>query len=201
MNQLSMSALEVKAPHDGLLVLAKGWDGALPQAGKSIFPGMKIAKLPDLSQMQAKLYVPEIEAIGLKKGQDVLIHLHAFANQTFHATISSVSKTAQTKQRNNPIKYFIVIAEIQEKDETRLLPGQRLDATILTSKKRKSLTLPIQAVFRKGQQTWVYRQNQMQHYQKTPIQIDQCSASLCRIKSGIKAGDVIALTKPEEEKS
>jgi len=202
MNQVGLSALDVKAPHDGLLVLAKGWDGSLPQAGKSIFPGMKIAKLPDLSQMQAKLYVPEIEAIGLKKDQQVIVTLHAYPNKQFKATIKSVSKTAQTKQRDNPTKYFIVIAEIEEKDENKLIPGQRLDAKILTSDKSISINLPIQAVFRKGQQTWVYLQSPNNRtFTKRTILINQCSTSLCRIKSGVTQGDVIALTKPFEESS
>ena len=202
MNQVSLSALDVKAPHDGLLVLAKGWDGSLPQAGKSIFPGMKIAKLPDLSQMQAKIYVPEIEAVGLKTGQQVIISLHAYPNKPYKATIKSISKTAQTKQRDNPTKYFIVTAEVQEKDEEKLIPGQRLDATIFTSDKSKSTTLPIQAVFRKGQETWVYIKNSSTgDFAKKTVQIKQCSASLCRIKSGIKPDDVVALIKPVEEKS
>ncbi len=201
MNQVGLSALDVKAPHDGLLVLSKGWDGSLPQTGKSIFPGMKIAKLPDLSTMNAKLYVPEIEAIGLEKGQEVLVTLHAYPEKPFKATIKSVSKTAQTKQRDNPVKYFIVTAEIEEKDEDKLIPGQRLDATILTSEKSNSLSLPIQAIFRKGQETWVYLQDSNgSTFTKKTVQIGQCSTSLCLIKSGIKEGDTIALTKPFEEK-
>ncbi len=200
-NQTGLSALEVKAPHDGLLVLSKGWDGSLPQTGKSIFPGMKIAKLPDLSTMNAKLYVPEIEAIGLEKGQEVLITLHAYPENPYKAIIKSVSKTAQTKQRDNPVKYFIVTAQIQQKDESKLIPGQRLDATILTSKKSNNLSLPIQAVFRKGQETWVYRQHSGdKKFTKKTVQTGQCSTSLCLIKSGINEGDVIALTKPFEEK-
>ncbi len=202
MNQVGLSALDVKAPHDGLLVLSRGWDGSLPQTGKSIFPGMKIAKLPDLSTMNAKLYVPEIEAIGLEKGQEVVINLHAYPEKSFKATIKSVSKTAQTKQRDNPVKYFIVIAEIEEKDENKLIPGQRLDATILTSKKSQSISIPIQAVFRKGQETWVYvRDSNATDFTKKTIHIDQCSTSLCLIKAGIKEGDTIALIKPQKEKS
>ena len=201
MNQVGLSALDVKAPHDGLLVLAQGWDGSLPQTGKSVFPGMKIAKLPDLSKMQAKIYVPEIEAIGLKQGQEVEIKLHAYPNNPYKATITSVSKTAQTKQRDNPVKYFIVIAEISQTDENKLIPGQKLDAEIFTSKKSKSLIIPIQAVFRKGQETWVYLQEIGDNkFSKKPVQISQCSTSLCLIKSGIKEEDIVALTKPFEEK-
>ncbi len=200
MNQGSLSALDVKAPHDGLLVLQKSWDGSLPQAGKSIFPGMKIAKLPDLSQMQAKIYVPEIEAIGLKKDLEVLIKLHAYPEKTFKAKIKSVSKTAQTKQRDNPTKYFIVTAEILDKDEKVLIPGQRVDATILTSDQADTISLPIQAIFRKGKETWVYLQKSNHDFQKRTVLLGQCSASLCRIKSGVKDGDTITLTKPLEGK-
>lgn len=196
MNQANLQQLEVLAPHDGIVVLKKGWDGAIPQAGKSVFPGMGLASIPDLSQMKAKIFVPEIEAVGLKKGQKVDVKLHAFPNIKFTGTVSMISKSAQPKKRNNPVKYFTVTVAINEKDEAKLLPGQRLDATIFTSERTESIVVPIQTIFREKDKSWVYQKVSEGQYRKKDVQTGTCSASQCLIKSGLYENDIIALTEP-----
>lgn len=195
MNNASLSALEIKAPHDGLFVLEPSWDGSLPEPGKSIFPGSKLAKLPDLSAMQAKVFVPEVEAIGIKEGVAVTVSLHAFPDSSFEGKVSSISQTAQSKERDNPVKYFTVTVALENTNSEQLKPGQRLDANIRVIEQDKGLVVPIQTVFREQENTWVFIQDGKsfnQHSVKTGF----CSSSLCTIESGLKDGDVIALSQP-----
>jgi len=199
MNQANLEQLEVLAPHDGIVVLKKGWDGSIPQAGKSVFPGMGLASIPDLSQMKAKIFVPEIEAVGLKKDQKVDVKLHAFPNIKFTGIISMISKSAQPKKRNNPVKYFTVTVAINEKDEAKLLPGQRLDATIFTSEQTESIVVPIQTIFREKGKSWVYHKVSGGQYRKKDVLTGTCSASQCLIESGLQENDIIALTEPVSE--
>ena len=200
MNKSNLSQLEVRAPHAGIVVLKKSWDGSVPQAGKSIFPGTKLASLPDLSQMKAKIYVPEIEAVGIKQDQDVDITLHAFPNILFTGRISQISKTAQPKERDNPVKYFIITVLLNEQDELRLRPGQRVEATIYTSKKSRSLVVPIQTIFRKGDKSWVYLKNiNSNEFIEKSVNTGMCSTSQCVIQSGLVENDIIALIKPNDK--
>ncbi len=195
MNNASLSALEMVAPHDGLFVLEPSWDGSLPEPGKSVFPGAKLASLPDLSLMQAKIYVPEVEAIGIKEGVSVKVTLHAFTDTSFDGTVSSISKTAQPKERDNPVKYFTVLVALDAKNNEMLKPGQRLDASIRVIDQEQGLVVPIQTVFREQGSTWVYVQKDKKFTQQ-PITTGFCSSSLCTIETGLKDGDVIALTEP-----
>ncbi len=198
MNNASLSALEVVAPHDGLFVLEPSWDGSLPEPGKSIFPGTKLASLPDLSQMQAKVFVPEVEAIGIKEGVSVVVRLHAFPDTTFDGSVSSISKTAQPKERDNPVKYFTVVVALSATDDEKLKPGQRLDASIRVVEQAQGLVVPIQTVFREQNSTWVYVQNSS-GFKQQPVTTGFCSSSLCTIESGLSDGDVIALSQPAED--
>jgi len=199
LNQKNLDQLEILAPHDGIVVLKKGWDGSIPQAGKSVFPGMGLASIPDLSLMKAKIFVPEIEAVGLKKDQKVDIKLHAFPNLKFTGTISMVSKSAQPKKRDNPVKYFTVTVAINEKDEAILLPGQRLDATIFTTEKSENIVVPIQTIFRKNGKSWVYHKTANGDYRKKDVMTGICSTSQCIVKSGLSENDIIALIEPNVE--
>ncbi len=201
MNQANLDQLEILAPHDGIVVLKKGWDGSLPQAGKSVFPGMGLASIPDLSLMKAKIFVPEIEAVGLKKDQKVDIKLHAFPKLKFTGVISMVSKSAQPKKRNNPVKFFTVTVTINEKDEAILLPGQRLDATIYTTEKSENIVVPIQTIFRKNGKSWVYHKTANGDYRKKDVMTGICSTSQCIVESGLSEDDIIALIEPIKESS
>ncbi len=195
LNNTSLSALEMVAPHDGLFVLEPSWDGSLPEPGKSVFPGTKLASLPDLSQMQAKVYIPEVEAIGIKEGVSVQMSLHAFPDAVFKGTVSSISQTAQPKERDNPVKFFTVLVNVDASDDDRLKPGQRLEASIRVVEQPTGLVVPIQTVFREQGSTWVYLQNNNQ-FKQQPVTTGFCSSSLCTIESGLKDGDVIALSQP-----
>ena len=198
MNTSNLSQLEVRAPHAGIVVLKESWDGSLPQAGKSVFPGAKLASLPDLSHMKAKIYVPEIEAIGIKQGQSVDIELHSFPNKKFSGIISSISKTAQPKVRDNPVKYFIVTVLLDQQDQKRLLPGQRLDATIFTNSRQDIIVVPIQTIYREEKQVWVYLKDDGE-FNKKDVKLGTCSSSQCVIESGLVENDVIALILPTIE--
>ncbi len=195
MNNASLSALEMTAPHDGLFVLEPSWDGSLPEPGKSVFPGAKLASLPDLSEMQAKVYVPEVEAIGIKEGVAVDVTLHAFPDSLFQGTVSSISQTAQPKERDNPVKYFTVLVALDATNNEQLKPGQRLAASIHVEEQDSGLVVPIQTIFREQDSAWVYLQSGKEFTQK-PITTGFCSSSLCTIKSGLNGGDVIALSQP-----
>lgn len=195
MNNASLSALEIKAPHDGLFVLEPSWDGTLPEPGKSVFPGAKLAKLPDLSEMQAKVYVPEVEAIGIKEGVGVTVSLHAYPDKTYEGKVSSISKTAQPKERENPVKYFTVTVSLESELNQVLMPGQRLDASIRVVEQDRGLVVPIQTVFREQDHSWVFIQRGDDFAQQT-VTTGFCSSSLCTIESGLSDGDVIALTQP-----
>jgi multidrug efflux pump subunit AcrA (membrane-fusion protein) len=201
LNQEHVDQLEILAPHDGIVVLKEGWDGSIPQAGKSVFPGMGLASIPDLSLMKAKIFVPEIEAVGLKKDQKVDIKLHAFPKLKFTGTISMVSKSAQPKKRNNPVKFFTVTVAINEKDEAILLPGQRLDATIFTTEKSENIVVPIQTIFRKDGKSWVYHKTANGDYRKKDVMTGICSTSQCIVEAGLSENDIIALIEPKKESS
>lgn len=200
LNKSNLNQLEVIAPHDGIVVLEKSWNGTMPQAGQSIFSGSKLASLPDLSAMEAKLFVPEIEAIGLKKDQKVSLKLHAFPDNKFTGVISRISKVAQPKKNGSPVKYFIINVLINEKDASRLLPGQRLEATIYTSDLAENLAVPIQTIFRKDEISWVYLKNSSTgEFIKKIIKTGQCSSSQCIVESGLNENDIIALIEPKTD--
>ncbi len=195
-NQNGLSMLEVSAPHDGMFVLQKNWYGNLPRAGEAVFPGTRLATLPDLGQMQASLFVPEVEANGIKEGQTTTVQLHAFPDRELTGTVSQISKSAQPRERDNPVKYFTVKVLLDQADPEWLLPGQRLDAAITVADQSNVMSVPAQATFRDDAGSWVYVQSAV-GFERRIIETGMCSTSRCLVNKGLKPGDRIALSEPD----
>ena len=49
--------MRVIAPHDGILVFPMNWRGEVLNIGDSAWPGQTVAEIPDLSQLQARVFV------------------------------------------------------------------------------------------------------------------------------------------------
>jgi multidrug efflux pump subunit AcrA (membrane-fusion protein) len=64
-----LDGLTIQAPHDGIFVLrANPWSGDIPEVGQQVWRGFPVGELPDLSAMEAEIFVLEADAGGLAEG-------------------------------------------------------------------------------------------------------------------------------------
>ncbi|MBC3767376.1 efflux RND transporter periplasmic adaptor subunit [Neptunicella marina] len=198
-HEQALSKLEVKAPYDGLLVYDKNWRGDKASVGQTVFPGATIAKIPNLSHMQAKVYVLDKDAIGLANGQPVEVTLEAFPDQHFNGEVKSVSGFSRTIKRGNPTKYFEVIVDLPVKAE-QMQPGQKVTANINVKKAEPALIVPLQALFNQQGNNFVYVK-QGQDFVKQPVSTGQKNLYFVEIVEGLSPGDNIALSEPSVQET
>jgi len=198
LKQLSdgLSKLEVKAPHDGLLAYKKNWRGEKPRAGQSLWPGQKIAELPDISNMKVKLFVLESEAINLAVDKSVIFSLYAYADEKFHGKVETVAPFPTSIKRGDPQKYFEVIVTLAKQNTELFVPGRKLHANIEITATSKKIIVPLQSVFVEAKQSFVYLYENGD-YKSVPVTLGQTSLSHVEILSGLKEGQKIALTNKE----
>lgn len=191
-----LALLEIKAPHDGLLTYKANWRGEKPREGQSLWPGQKIAQLPDISKMKAKLLVFENEAINLKTQQLVSFYLNVDASQQYTGKIDTVAPFPKSVKRGNPQKFFEVIVSLDTQQPQLFMPGRKLEATIEVISLTKKIIVPQQSVFTKEQQTIVYRYDNGQ-FVENPVTLGQSSLSHVEITQGLDLGDQISLIDKE----
>lgn len=192
-----LNQLEIKAPHDGLLVYKTNWRGEKPRAGQSMWPGEKIAELPNITQMKAKIFVIESEAIDLVEGKEVNLQLFAYADLPFSGVIESVAPFPASIKRGDPQKYFEVIVSLNEQNPKLFVPGRKLQAYIEITKLESKLIVPLQAIYTKENQSFVYLY-QNNEYKMTAVTLGQMSLSHVEILSGLKEGQEISLINQEQ---
>ena len=61
-------ALELRAAHDGIFMLAISWSGELPRIGEQMWASTEFANLPDIDALEVELRLPQQEAQGLALG-------------------------------------------------------------------------------------------------------------------------------------
>lgn len=139
----SLAALEIRAPHDGVLVLDTRWDGTRPQVGGNLWAGDDFASLPDLDDLVARFHVPQAQASLLAVDQPARIRL-AGTGVEFDARVTRVGSSASVRSRESPVKYVELEAAIPAAAVTAhaLRPGQAVRASIVLVERDRALTVP-----------------------------------------------------------
>ena len=192
----SLSKLDVRAPHDGLLAYKANWRGEKPREGQSMWPGQKIAELPDISNMKVKLFVLESEAINLAIDKSVTFTLNAYSDKPFKGKVETVAPFPTSIKRGDPQKYFEVIVVLETQNTKLFVPGRKLEANIEIIATTKKIIVPLQSVFVEAKQSFVYLYEDGD-YKSVPVTLGQASLSHVEILSGLKEGQKIALTNKE----
>lgn len=189
-----LSELEVIAPHDGILTYAANWRGEKPQVGSQVWPGRKVADLPDTSVMRAELQVSEREAVGLAEGQSVSVWFETDPAQRFAAKVQSISAAPSTIERGNPQKFYQVIAAFDQQFPQQFKLDRDVRAEIQVVDIGRRLEVPVQCLFRDGAGAYVYLYGEGEgRFQRRDVSTGRITPTHIEITEGLAPGDRISL--------
>ncbi|HEX9164206.1 MAG TPA: HlyD family efflux transporter periplasmic adaptor subunit [Thermoanaerobaculia bacterium] len=194
-----LKALEIVAPHDGILVLTRDWRGEIPRVGATLWQGSPIGEIPDLKAMKAELFVLEADAAGLAVGQKALVSLEARPGVKYSGKVTQVDKLARPRMRNVPVQYFGVTVTLDRTDPKVMKPGTRVRGVLELENLANAFTIPRQAMFEKDGKKIVYRKRG-EKFDPVAITISSSTAGRVVVTKGIAAGDELALVDPNSKK-
>ncbi len=193
----SLSALEIRAPHDGIFVLKRQWGDSL-QVGQTVWRGTPVAEIPRLDEMEAEVWVLEADAGGLEPGLPVELQVEARPGMSYAASVKHVDALPSRRVRWVPVQYFRVLLSLEETDPEVMKPGQRVTAQFALERREDALTVPRAAVFeREGERVvYVRRGGGFE-----PLEVKLGPAALGRIviEEGLEEGAPVALRDPTAE--
>jgi hypothetical protein len=191
-----LQALQVVAPHDGILVLQRNWRGDMPRVGETMWRGQPIGEIPELSSMQAEVFVLEADAAGLAADQKATLFLEADADTKFTGKVKTVDKVARPRIPRQPVQYFGVTVEIERTDAKLMKPGARVRALLEIENQANAFAIPRQAVFEKEGRKIVYRKKGEDEFAPVEVTIGSSTAGRVVVTKGLNKGDEIALEDP-----
>ncbi|MBI5281303.1 MAG: efflux RND transporter periplasmic adaptor subunit [Candidatus Solibacter usitatus] len=116
-----LAQVKLLSPISGLVAIKQNRSGfgmmgaQMPdiREGDQVQPGMPVADVLDLSELEVIARVGEIDRANLREGQDVLLRLDALADKVFNGKIKSMSGTASANVfSSDPGKKFDVVFSI-----------------------------------------------------------------------------------------
>lgn len=208
-----LQALEVTAPHDGVLTLVQGYRGTKPSIGMEMWRGQPVAEIPDLAKMEAYVFVLEADAGGLAEGLSADVVVEAHPERTHKATIKSVEAVAKPRFPNSPVQYFGVVLGLETTDPEVMKPGGRVRVTLHLEHRDQAVVVPRQSLFQlpdEDQQRDGVDENKQEEqgvlgrvyvrkgdeFEARRVKVGATSLGSVVIESGLQPGEVVALAEP-----
>lgn len=201
-----ISKMVVRAPIDGILNImpnfrSSGSFGSSPppfKEGDRAWTGAAIAEIPDMSSMRIELKLDEVDRGRLKLEQIAKVRVDAIPDKEFKAELDWISPIATMNFRGMgmPEKNFPARATLKSLDP-RLRPGMSATAEIVIESQPDSILIPARASFLNKGKPAVYIQKG-QDFELRAIEVGKRNDNDIVVKSGLKAGEVVALENPVE---
>ena len=183
----------IYAPKPGMVIYYKEWGGEKRKVGSSISAwDLTVATLPDLSAMNSKCYVNEIDISKVKTGQKVNLTVDAFPEKKYTGTVTYVANIGE-QLPNADAKVFEINIKVNEYDPV-LRPAMTTGNLIEIAHFKDTLFLPLEAVHGGADSTtYVITTNNKRKVVLTGAKND----THIIIDKGLKEGEEVYLSVPE----
>ncbi len=187
-------AFTIRAPKPGMVIYYREWDGEKRKAGSNISPwNPSVATLPDLSVMQSKTYINEVDIRKVKEDQKVRLGLDALPDAKLTGTVSSVANVGE-KREGYDSKVFEVVIRVDQSDST-YRPGMTTSNEIVVNQLKDKLQVPLEAVFTQHDTTFVYTTGTVGTFKKE-VRLGASNDRFAVIKAGLEKGATVYLNQP-----
>ena len=184
--------MNVQAAKPGIVVYTPSWDGKKKAVGDTCWMGENILELPDLSRMQMKAVILEVQAGRVETGQKAEVRLDSNPDRVFEGVVISLGRVFRVKSDSQPAIVFDALIDLSESDPEMMRPGMAAGVDITVSSKADVLQMPEAAL--------VYRENRISVWKKgtfseelTPVTIGARSAGMVEVLSGLKENDKVVI--------
>lgn len=187
-----LAKLTLTSPGEGLVVYKKIWGAngrEKIKVGSTPWRSQPLMEIPDRSNMKVLLNVNEVDISSIEVGLKVNIKVDALAENIFTGHITSIASLAHDDEDSGK-KVFEVEVHINELSE-QLKPGMSAECQIIIAQMEDVISIPIDAVTKKGKVTGVYNAKG----KFVPVKTGRVSSDLIVIEEGVTEGDKIRLMK------
>jgi len=196
--QSSIQQMTVIAPRNGTIVYVTNWRGDKKKIGDTCWRMERVIEIPDLSRMNAKGDVDEVDAGKIAVGQRVTLRLDAHPDEEFHGTIQKAAKTVQyQQQQRDPLKVLKVEIVLDRSDPAKMRPGMRFQGTVELRRDRGVVLVPRNAVYVSPRGPYALRRGWFS-VAEVPLRLGPQNDKSVEVLSGLSADDRV-LVKSEKK--
>ena len=133
------------APFEGVAGLRQVSPGAYVKAGQDV------ARLEGIGTLKLDFRVPEVYLARIRSGQDVRVHVDAYAGETYRGAIYAVEPAVDEASRT------VLLRARVPNPGVRLKPGMFARVNLVLGTRENALLVPEQAIVPRGRDNFVFR--------------------------------------------
>lgn len=168
----------VRAPFSGVLGFRQTSPGALVE------PGTRITTLDAIDPLRLEFTAPEQWVGKIDVGEKIMATSVAYPGRKFTAEIITVG------ERLDPNTRAVTVQAHMENADRAIKPGMSL-YLVLTSRERRALLIPEEALVLEGSGKFVYRLSADRRVERQPVTIGVRSAGKIEILAGLEKGEQV----------
>ena len=180
--------MNIVAPTSGLFQLGSGMfsSGSNLKVGDAVYPGMLIARIPDVSRMKVVSWVHETEISKLALGTEAIIRMDALRSLPFSGHVTYINRISILKDNERVFKVEVLVDE----SDIRLKPGMTVSCEFIAFEEEGALFVPNNCIYQQNKKTWVLVDHKGKSSQ-IPVKAIRANAFHTCIEGDLKAGQAL----------
>ena len=179
--QDSLANMVIKAPCDGIM------DQKSVEVGQYVSPGIPLAKVINISVINAVFKIDQTDVSKIKIGQAAKVTLSGSGDKVYSAAVSYIGTTANAASRTFDCKVEVLNPNGQ------LKPGIFAKVDLDGGEKTQSLVIPVKAVLGSEGGYYVFT-DENGVARRHDVTLGETHNDLMEVKSGIQDGDSVICT-------
>jgi len=176
-----LSKTRIIAPFDGIIGSRK------VSVGSFLRTGQPITELANINDIRISFSAPERFLSTLRKGAEVNISTTAYDELKVKGRILVIEPVLDPETRN-----VRVVARVSNSGR-KLLPGMSANVSAVLSERAEALTIPSEAVFAEGNQSFVYIVNNDSTVARSPVKLGLQMQDVVEVIDGLKQGEKVVM--------
>jgi HlyD family secretion protein len=202
--RLNVERMVLRSPIDGVVVMQSIWRGGdfgQVQQGDQVWPGMTFMLVVDPSSMVINGNMNQVDAENVHLGQKAVARLDGYPGLALKAHIAGIG--AMTKpgvwrpsyMREIPVRFKL------DQMDPKVIPDLSASTDVMIESVKQATLVPLGAVFQEGSSSkpFVFLRASS-GWQRREVELGIRNNLVAAVRSGLAAGDVVALDRPGTEK-
>ncbi len=149
--QKQLDYYTIKAPFDGTITSMGN-----TSEGDTVKQGEMLAVVSDMSRLEFSIDIDELDISQIVEGQSVEITAEALEDTQSDPLTGKVSNVAMEGSSQNGVTTYPVTVSVDDNAAGKLKTGMNIDAEIYISDKQDVLMVPVEAITKIGNKSFVY---------------------------------------------
>ncbi len=193
----AIGRLTLYAPRDGIFLVAnQPWQHRTLQVGDSVWTGLVVGTIPDLSTLVVSARLPDVDDGEIAAGMPAEVILDAYPDETFEAKVAEVAQVAQAEGPASLRRHFRVRIDLGRVETDRMIPGMSARVEVIADRRSDVLIAPRAAIVSASAEDG---SAVLAAGGTAPVRLGPCNELECVVEDGLEEGARLAHRTPAEE--